>query len=410
MGPMAEVDSSGDHAFVDLVTDEPAPTPHSLAGAPLRVRVALVSVLSTITALLFGVGALSLFPAGAAWPTAVSVIGRAALALAAVSLVYLTIRANGSRADDAAARVAHVLLGIGWLLFSWGLITGVGRLVLAIAGMPNPLRARLVALTLAALVVGLAIWGFWAARRVPPIRRTTVAIEGLVQPLTVAVLTDTHFDAWTTPAWAQAIVARVNSENPDLVVHAGDLADGSVRARRPQVEALAQISTPQRYYIAGNHEYYSDAPAWMGFMSEIGWEVLVNRHLVHRGLVVAGLDDPTGTSMAQRGPDLDAALLGAPDLPVLLLAHQPHQVAEALDRVDLQISGHTHGGQIWPFHYMVRLREPVVAGLARASRRTQLYVSRGAGFWGPPFRIFAPSEISLLSLVPAEAVSSAKTR
>ena len=131
-----------------------------------------------------------------------------------------------------------------------------------------------------------------------------------------------------------------------------------------------------------------------------------NRHIVvERGgsrLVVAGVDDRTAESSGRAGHRADhaAALAGAdPDLPVLLLAHQPKQVTDAVTHgVDLQISGHTHGGQIWPFHFLVRLDQPVVRGLSRHGVRTQLYTSRGTGFWGPPLRVFAPSEITLLTL------------
>ena len=141
-------------------------------------------------------------------------------------------------------------------------------------------------------------------------------------------------------------------------------------------------------------------------MESIGWAALHNRHVtVERGgdrLVVAGVDDATAESSGVHGhrADLDAALAGVDaSLPVLLLAHQPKQVAQAvLAGVDLQLSGHTHGGQIWPFNFLVRLDQPVVHGLSRHGDRTQLYTSRGTGFWGPPFRVFAPSEITLLTL------------
>lgn len=117
-------------------------------------------------------------------------------------------------------------------------------------------------------------------------------------------------------------------------------------------------------------------------------------------LIIAGIDDPTGRGLTGHGPDIEAALAGAdPAIPVVLLAHQPVQVADAVKAgVALQISGHTHGGQIWPFHYLVRLEQPVVAGLSRHGERTQLYTSRGTGFWGPQLRLFAPSEITVLIL------------
>jgi predicted MPP superfamily phosphohydrolase len=141
-------------------------------------------------------------------------------------------------------------------------------------------------------------------------------------------------------------------------------------------------------------------------MGRLGWEPLHNRHVVvERGgdaLVLAGVDDVTAESSGLAGhrADLPGALAGAdPDLPVLLVAHQPKYVHRAAAAgVDLQVSGHTHGGQIWPFNFLVRLDQPVVHGLSRHGERTQLYTSRGTGFWGPPFRVFAPSEITLLTL------------
>jgi predicted MPP superfamily phosphohydrolase len=141
-------------------------------------------------------------------------------------------------------------------------------------------------------------------------------------------------------------------------------------------------------------------------MGELCWEPLHNRHVfVERGgdrLVLAGIDDATAKASGNpgHGADLAAALSDVdPALPVLLLAHQPKQIDEAVALgVDLQISGHTHGGQIWPFNFLVRIDQPVVHGLSRHGQRTQLYTSRGTGFWGPPFRVFAPSEITEITL------------
>ncbi len=162
-----------------------------------------------------------------------------------------------------------------------------------------------------------------------------------------------------------------------------------------------------RVYVTGNHEYYgNDAQGWLDHMQDLGWEPLHNRHVtVERGgdrLVFAGVDDLTakGSGREGHGEDHAAALAGVdPELPVVLLAHQPKQITGAVAAgVDLQISGHTHGGQIWPFNFLVRIDQPAVHGLSRHGERTQLYTSRGTGFWGPPFRVFAPSEITLLTL------------
>jgi predicted MPP superfamily phosphohydrolase len=192
-----------------------------------------------------------------------------------------------------------------------------------------------------------------------------------------------------------------------VICHTGDIADGSPSRRREQAAPLGTLRAGlARVYVTGNHEYFSEAQNWLDHMATLGWEPLHNRHLVvERGgdrLVLAGVDDRTAASSGHPGhrADLAAALAGTdPDLPVVLLAHQPQQIPAAVRAgVDLQLSGHTHGGQIWPFHYLVRTDQPALQGLTRFSERTQLYTSRGTGFWGPPLRIFAPSEISLLTL------------
>ena len=204
------------------------------------------------------------------------------------------------------------------------------------------------------------------------------------------------------------MVARVNELGADVVCHVGDIADGTVEVRERRRAPLASVNaTSARVYVTGNHEYFSEAAGLAGLHGEhrLGGSAQPAR-VVERGgdrLVVAGVDDATAkASGVRRTP----ARISRPrsreptaHLPVLLLAHQPKQVAHAVRAgVDLQVSGHTHGGQIWPFNFLVRLEQPVVHGLSRHGERTQLYTSRGTGFWGPPFRVFAPSEITLLTL------------
>jgi predicted MPP superfamily phosphohydrolase len=225
--------------------------------------------------------------------------------------------------------------------------------------------------------------------------------------LRVALITDTHYGPLDRARWSARVCETVNTLEADLVCHTGDIADGTAERRRAQAAPLATVrATRARVYVTGNHEYYSEAQGWVDLMDELGWEPLRNRHLLlERGgdtLVVAGVDDVTAESSGLAGhrAHLAGALNGAdPDLPVLLLAHQPKFVDRAAaEGIDLQLSGHTHGGQIWPFHHLVRIDQPAVAGLSHHGTRTLLYTSRGTGFWGPPFRVFAPSEITLLVL------------
>jgi predicted MPP superfamily phosphohydrolase len=278
----------------------------------------------------------------------------------------------------------------------------------------DPERSRVVSASVVGVAVVLSVWGYAEAMRVPRVRRVDVTMPKLgpgLDGLRVVLLTDTHYGPINRSRWSAGVARRVNALDADIVCHTGDIADGTVNQRRAQAAPLGTIKAKlAKTYVTGNHEYFGDAQGWLDHMAELGWQALHNRHVVvRRGvdeLVVAGIDDATaeGSGTGHRA-DLGTALLGADrDRPVLLLAHQPKQVAAAVAHgVELQISGHTHGGQIWPFHYLVRTDQPVLQGLTRHGTGTQLYTSRGTGFWGPPLRVFAPSEITLLTLRSAPA-------
>jgi predicted MPP superfamily phosphohydrolase len=373
-------------------------------------RLSLFTIIVTVAPLLlFGVPWWVLV-LSSDWPTPVTIVGSVVAVLGYVTLILTMRFGHGKRGLDAAARVGDTTLGVVWVLFTWSVIGAVVRPVLALAGVPNPERCRSVAIAVLVVVAVLAVVGYVEAMRVPRVRTVEVVLPRLPKSfdgLRVAVLADTHFGPIDRKAWGVRLVAAINALSADVVCHAGDLADGSVAKRKGQVDALGEVhATSGKFYITGNHEYFSGAQDWLDHMAELGWAPMHNRHQVlTRGddrLVLAGVDDPTGagSGLAGHGTDLAAALAGTePDDTVVLLAHQPKQVTQAAEAgVDLQISGHTHGGQIWPFHLMVRLEQPSLQGLSRHGARTQLYTSRGAGFWGPPLRVFAPSEISLLIL------------
>jgi predicted MPP superfamily phosphohydrolase len=341
------------------------------------------------------------------WGTAGTVAGTALFALGLVTMPVAMVFGHGRRQRDAGARIGDSLLAVIWVLFSWSVLSLVLRA--ALLGVDDPARSRIVAGVTALVAVSLLAHGNRVAMRVPPVKAVDVVIPRLgpaLDGLRVAVLTDTHFGPIDRTKWSEKVVAAVNALEADVVCHAGDLADGSVARRRKQVDPLGGVQAGLgRFYITGNHEYFGEAQAWLDHMAGLGWDTLHNRStLLERGgdrILFAGIDDPTGAAsgLPGHGPDLARALSDAPDdVPVVLLAHQPKQVTQAQEAgVDLQISGHTHGGQIWPFHLLVRLDQPTLSGLTRFGP-TQLYNSRGTGFWGPPFRVFAPSEITLLTL------------
>jgi uncharacterized protein len=344
------------------------------------------------------------------WPVAVTVAGSVITVIALVGFPFAMWKGHGKAGRDGLAILGDTWLGVVWQLFVWSVLAEVLDIALVVGGMNEPRRSRWVAVVLLVWVALLCGWGLWQARRIPPVRTVEIIVPRLgagLDGLRLVVIADTHYGPIDRAKWSAGLVRRVNGMQPDLLAHAGDLADGSVERRRAQVAPLGEArALLGRVYITGNHEYGSGAAEWVEHMDSLGWTVLRNSHIVvARGgssLVVAGIDDLTakGSGLAGHGTDLPAALAGSPDdVPILLVAHQPKSVRMAAPAgVDLQVSGHSHGGQMWPFHYVVRAEQGALAGVSRHGERTVLYTSRGCGFWGPPFRIFAPNEVSLLVL------------
>ncbi|MFE9118698.1 metallophosphoesterase [Streptomyces sp. NPDC007172] len=395
----------------DSAADEPGPS-------RLRRVMRLLPLIAPI--LLWTVPCWLLLYAGQHWPLPVTLAGTALFVLGLVGMPLAMMRGHGRRQQDGAAIVGDTLLGAGWVLFTWSVLLGILlRLALTLAGVGDGQdRARIVTWAVLGTAAVLLAWGYAEARRVPRVRSLEVQLPRLGAGLDgtrVALITDTHYGPLDRARWSARVCETVNTLEADLVCHTGDIADGTAERRRAQAAPLATVrATRARVYVTGNHEYYGEAQGWVDLMDELGWEPLRNRHLLlERGgdtLVVAGVDDVTAESSGLAGhrAHLGGALHGAdPDHPVLLLAHQPKFVDRAAaGGVDLQLSGHTHGGQIWPFHHLVRIDQPALAGLSRHGARTLLYTSRGTGFWGPPFRVFAPSEITLLVLRSPRAASS----
>ncbi|MEP7125779.1 MAG: metallophosphoesterase [Byssovorax sp.] len=236
-----------------------------------------------------------------------------------------------------------------------------------------------------------------------PLRRLSPSMSGF----RIAQLTDLHVGPTLRKDWLRGVVDHTNAANPDLIVITGDLVDGSVEDLREQTAPLADLKAKHGvFFVTGNHEYYSGADEWIAELTRLGIRVLRNERVAiggDDGFDLAGVDDWSSKRFGNgHGPDLERALAGRdPSRELVLLAHQPKQIHEAAAKgVGLQLSGHTHGGQIFPWGLFVRLDQPFIAGLDRLGD-TLIYVSRGTGFWGPPMRVGAPSEISLLELVRA---------
>jgi predicted MPP superfamily phosphohydrolase len=221
----------------------------------------------------------------------------------------------------------------------------------------------------------------------------------------IVQLTDIHVGPTIGRGFVEELVSKVAALAPDVIAITGDLVDGSVEALREHVAPLADLRAKQGvFFVTGNHEYYSGVDAWIAELRRIGVRVLRNERVELRGkdgadaIDLAGIDDASAHGNGH-GPDLEKAVRGRdPNRPLVLLAHQPKQIADAERHgVALQLSGHTHGGQIWPFSLAVLLQQPFVQGLHRRGD-VQIYVSPGTGYWGPPMRVGTQCEITEITL------------
>ena len=305
-----------------------------------------------------------------------------------------------------------------WLtmgFFSWLLVLTVLRDVsliasaLALSQEAHESWIRISAIGVTALTPAITLIGFFIARRVAPVVNVKVPLAGLPKELegfTIAQISDIHVGQTIKRNFVEAIVDRVNLLKADMVAITGDVVDGSVQDLAHHTEPLARLESRHgTYFVTGNHEYYSGVHAWIRELERLGARVLMNEHVVldHDGaaLTVAGVTDYSAHHYdPSHKSDPRAAAKGAPEhAPKVLLAHQPRSApfAEAAG-YQLQLSGHTHGGQFWPWNFLVRLQQPFIAGLNRLGRMW-VYVSRGTGYWGPPMRFGIPSEITLIRLV-----------
>lgn len=262
------------------------------------------------------------------------------------------------------------------------------------------------------LSASLTAYGIYEARRRPGVINIAVPIERLPKEfdgLRIVQITDIHAGLTVKRDWIETIVAEVDDLQPDLIAFTGDLVDGSVPYLRDHVAPFGELQAPYgKFFVTGNHEYYSGVEPWVEEVQRLGYDILNNEHrLIQRSgssLVLAGVTDYSGGQfLPEHESDPEAAIRNAPaEMPKILLAHQPrtlHQ-AESLG-FDLIISGHTHGGQFFPWNLVAALGQPVIKGLHRYNG-TWIYVSKGTGYWGPPVRLGARSEITIITLITAQ--------
>lgn len=288
-----------------------------------------------------------------------------------------------------------LLFGYMWFGFATYLLLGAAASHIAVAfGVEREFAAQLCG----GLSIAVVLAGLLNVARGPVVKRVRVPLAKLpIESYTIAHLTDVHIGNVIGREFAEELVRKVNALKPDLVVITGDLVDGRLSELRPHIEPLRGLRARDGIFaVTGNHEYYWNPEPWLEHIRSLGIRVLRNEHVEIAGAIeLAGVDDSSAAE------DVPRAVAGRdPSLPLVLLAHHPRTIERAVkEGVDLQLSGHTHGGQLLPLGWLARLFDPKVAGLGRFGR-TWLYVSEGTGFWGPPVRVGTSCEIAAITLVP----------
>lgn len=265
------------------------------------------------------------------------------------------------------------------------------------------------------LSVTMSVYGFYAAREIRfervvlPTGKLPVGLDHY----RVVQLSDLHLGVMTDAAWLQRLVVAVNGLQPDLIVTTGDILDSNVPSARPYQPLLSTLQAPDgKYSVAGNHEFFAGIEQAASYMREAGFVMLRGeRALVKPWLLLLGVDDREGRHSGAGEEDHETALMAAPTPLVLtlLLKHQPVVRQESIGKFDLQLAGHVHQGQIFPFRFLTWLAYPVAMGLSELGQGSQLYVTRGAGSWGPPIRLLAPPEITVLEFVRVGAERKGRT-
>nr|WP_237946926.1 metallophosphoesterase [Aliarcobacter butzleri] len=232
-----------------------------------------------------------------------------------------------------------------------------------------------------------------------------VKINNLLKPYIIVQISDIHIGGLITKNFIKSMVDKINLLNADIVVITGDLVDTKLEFARPALDELKNLQSKYgTYFIVGNHEYFHGVKPIIDYVNSLGIKTLENENVYigekDEGFYLAGVYDRFGFRYGSYIPDINKALENCENNPTILLAHQPKYINEIKDtkNIDLILCGHTHGGQIFPFNFLVKLEQPYVKGLHQHNDTTQVYVNKGTGFWGPPMRLGASSEITILRL------------
>jgi predicted MPP superfamily phosphohydrolase len=327
------------------------------------------------------------------------------LVVTALEVYYLTsFRRSGD--DIFMLQFTAALVGVSFILFFFSLLYFILRVPLFIIPFSKERRQALKFILDITILIAAFSWvlkGLSGGFKKPVKRKVAVKIDGLSSTLSIAHITDAHIGKVLGREFMQEVVNLTNELDADIVVITGDLVDMSPKYAKEKLEPLKELKSRYGiYYVLGNHEYFDNVAGVVKLIKNFGIKVLDNENVIIKGCVnLAGINDIRGERFGVFKPDIKKALRGRDtSLPTLLLSHQPKVVEKITDeeKVDLIISGHTHGGQIFPFGFLVLLDQPYLYGLYQHSPVTQVFVSSGVGYWGPPLRVLAPSEIVKLEL------------
>lgn len=401
--PVLEEQSPADTNEIEAEDDQTAqPMPHRKKAAYRRFALVVFSIFAPVQ-FYIGWRLIPDLPVGLAF----QILGGVIVACSMVLIPFGTLASVFVKSQTAADRLVWAgSLTLGWFssLLLFTLVRDIA--LLFVNGSDWAVESAVLVLTLS---IAVTLIGFLNARRTAKVVKVDIPLSNLPAALdgfTIAQITDIHVGPTIKGNYVKGIVKRVNALRPDIIAITGDVVDGSVDQLSNDTAPLGKLDARYGVYlVTGNHEYYSGAEEWIKEFRRIGLRVLMNEHDIVRhnnaDIIIAGVTDyNAGKIIPTHKSDPAAALSGSPsDAPKILLAHQPRSAdAAAKAGFDLQLSGHTHGGQFWPWNHFVRLQQPFTAGLRRLGP-LWVYTSRGTGYWGPPKRFGAPSEITLIRLM-----------
>ncbi len=301
--------------------------------------------------------------------------------------------------------------GYSWLafLFIFLIIHGVIDITMLIAQKMGYLPPKYMAkeIFIATMIISISVltYGFFEARdfKVERIAIKTTKLPEKIKKIKIVQISDVHFSPLISTEAAKRIFKIVQKEKPDIIFSTGDMLDKSIRNSKEISDIIKQLKAPMgKYAITGNHEFLADINYSTEFITRSDFKLLRNEAVtIDDTLNIVGVDDKTGKQFGVISKISETELLQQTeqDKYTILLKHQPSVINTNVDYFDLQLSGHTHAGQLFPFTLLVKIAFPYLAGMYDIDDKTKIYVSRGTGTWGPPFRFLAPPEITVLELI-----------